>query len=67
MIISQRRQLASLLSERVKDSADKADDVGVSTAARLLDQVNAEIRELDGEPKPEPTPGAGHRRVFVRG
>lgn len=64
MIISQRRQLASLLSERVKD---KADDVEVSTAARLLDQVNAEIRELDGEPKPESTPGAGHRRVFVRG
>jgi len=69
MTNSQRRDLAALLGERVKDKADRDDLVGMFTAARLLDQVNEEIRELDEAPadNPETPPPPGGRRIFVKG
>ncbi len=64
--ISQRKQLASLLADRVKDKADRNDTVGMFTTARLLDQVNEEIAELEAESPAEKPPATG-RRVFVEG
>jgi len=67
MTMAERKQLASLLGERVKDKADRDDLVGMFTAARMLDQVNEEIEELDAKPAPETSPPAGGRRIFVQG
>lgn len=57
------RQLASLLASRVKDKSDAGDSVAMFTTARLLDQVNEEVRALDADEKPTPP----SRRIFVRG
>lgn len=71
MTLSQRRNLATLLAERVRDKADRDDLVGMFTTARLLDQVNKEIQEIreTDEPaaKADKQPLTGARRVFVRG
>jgi hypothetical protein len=68
MNVAQRRQLAALLAERVRDKADREDIVGEFTAARMLDQVNEEIEELDAaKPAIETSPPAGGRRIFVKG
>lgn len=71
MTITQRKDLAALLSERVRDKADLNDVVGMFSTARMLDQVNGELRDL-GELPPEeakvdPAAIAPGRRVFVHG
>jgi len=72
MTPGQRKELASLLAERVKDKADVDDVVGMFTAARMLDQVNGELREIGEAPADNPAPKPGPasptgRRIFVRG
>jgi hypothetical protein len=70
MTQSQRRELATLLGERVRDKADKDDLVGMFRAASLLDQVNEELQEAGAEPvaaDSDPTPAPSPRRIFVKG
>lgn len=74
MTNSQRKQLASLLADRVRDKADVDDVVGMYGTARMLDEVNKEIRAAGDVPpgeaeQPAKVPAASvpGRRVFVQG
>ena len=61
------RQLGALLAARVKEKSDAGDSVAMFTTARLLDQVNEEIRQLDASPKPDGDKPPRGCRVFVKG
>lgn len=59
-----KKRLAQLLAERVRDRDAEGDAVGMFTTARLLDQVEG---ELERPPAPPETDKPSGRRVFVRG
>ncbi|HSS37371.1 MAG TPA: hypothetical protein VLT58_01255 [Polyangia bacterium] len=67
MIAAELRRLAGLLADRVQEKRDAGDQVAMFTTARLLDQVNEELGQLDAvKPPGDPDPKPG-RRVFVKG